>query len=54
MKRSAVEGVDGDDDRVAHVGQDDVAVGDEYDDPHQVGALDRQERLTSPLPSRNG
>ena len=51
-ERPAVEGIDADDGRVADLGQDDVAVGDQDDDAHQVGPLDRQERLLSALGGR--
>ncbi len=48
-ERSAAEGIDADHGRVAQLGEDDVAVRDQDDDPHHVGTLDRQKRLLSSL-----
>ena len=51
-ERLASEGIDGELGRVAHVRDDDVAVGNLHDHPHQVGSLDGQERRLDPLGRR--
>ena len=46
------EGIDAHHGRVSQLGENDVAIRNQHDDTHLVGALDRQKRLLSSLGGR--